>query len=128
MWSPTCPYCVQYKPIFEDVAAQAPSGVFMATVDLNEAPQTLAKYGISGIPVTIFLANGKEVHREQGNLSKEDLQRAIAQAFGGAVPAAQTPGQAIIPRGVPMSAPSSFPWGAVGGLAALGLVGYFVLR
>ena len=36
-WVPTCPPCVTYKPVFEEVAAEA-SGVVMATANTNDAP------------------------------------------------------------------------------------------
>src|SRR5262245_32093448 len=53
-WSPTCPYCVAYKPDFEAVAARAPSDVLMATVNVNEAPQAAGSFGLTGIPLTVF--------------------------------------------------------------------------
>lgn len=122
-WSPSCPYCVAYKPIFEDAAAQAPSDILMATVNVVDNPSAAAGYQIQGIPATIFMVNGKEVHREEGELSKDDLLRAIAQAFGGPMPA----------QSGAVSAPASsksftdIAMG-VGALGAVGALIYFVAR
>lgn len=122
-WSPSCPYCVAYKPVFEDVASQALGDILMATVNVVDNPTAPSGYQVQGIPATIFLVNGKEVHREEGSLSKDDLLRAIAQAFGGPAPA---PGGPVAPT----SSSKSFTDIAMG-IGALGAVGaliYFVAR
>lgn len=110
-WSPSCPYCVAYKPIFEDVASQVGSGILMVTVNVNDAPQSAGSYQIEGIPATILLQNGKEVGRLEGAATREELVAEMSRAFGaGAVPAARA--------GIPT-------WGlAVGGVAAAGLLAY----
>lgn len=114
-WSPTCPYCVAYKPVFEDVATQVPSGILMATVNVNEGPQAAGSFGIQSIPATIFLQNGKEIHRVEGQLSKQDLLAEIAKV--------QTPGAALSPAGAPSGIPT---WTVVtAGLAAAGVAAYF---
>lgn len=111
-WSPTCPYCVAYKPIFEDVASQVGSNILMATVNVNDAPQSAGSYNIEGIPATILLVNGKEIGRIEGTATKEELLAAMSKAFGaGAVP--------VPAGGVPIL-------GVVGGLAAVGVLGYLL--
>lgn len=113
-WSPTCPYCVNYKPIFEDVAAKYGDRLPMVTVNVNDAPQSAGGFNIGGIPATIFLASGKEVHREEGSLSKAELLAAIQKAYGAKAPAAPS-------SGIPTL-------GIVGGIAAIGLAVFFALR
>jgi thioredoxin-like negative regulator of GroEL len=76
-WSPSCPYCMQFKPVFEEVAAQMGGQIFMATAHTGEAPQSAAAYRISSIPAVIFLANGKEVHRVEGAMTKADFLNEI---------------------------------------------------
>lgn len=87
-WSPSCLPCMKYKPVFEGVAAQPPGDVYMATVNADESPETMTKYGIDSIPTTLFFVNGEEVNRTQGILQKQDLLAAIAKAF----PAQTSPG------------------------------------
>lgn len=91
-WSPTCPYCMTYKPVFEEVAATT-GDVLMATANVNDAPASAGQYGIGAIPATIFFVNGKEVGRVEGSMSKQDLQAEMARVFGGA-PISQTLGPA----------------------------------
>lgn len=112
-WSPTCPYCVQYKPVFEDAASQMGGGVFMATVNVQDSPQSAGKYNIQGIPATVFLASGKEVGRVEGTMSKEELLAQISRLSGQA----------------PAAGSSGASWGLIaGGLAAAGLIAYVATR
>lgn len=109
-WSPTCPHCVQYKPIFEAVASQLGDKVFMGTLKLDDNPKSGGQYNINVIPATIFFANGKEVNRTEGDLSQGDLTGAINGLLGGSMkPSAAgaaaelIPGQAAIPSSIPTS-------------------------
>lgn len=108
-WSPDCPYCVAYKPIFDEVAGMMGGSLPMYTVNVKDNGASPAPFSLGGIPATIFLVNGKEVHREEGNLSKADLLAAISTAFGSSAPAAARGG------GIP-----TLGWVA-GGLAVVGL-------
>lgn len=80
-WSPSCPYCVQYKPVFEEVAAAMGSKILMATADVDLAKKSAGAYGIKSIPATIFFSNGKEVGRIEGATSREDLLLELSRAF-----------------------------------------------
>lgn len=116
-WSPSCPACMAYKPVFEEVAAQTGSDILMATVNVNDSMQSAGGYQIQGIPATIFLVNGKEVHRVEGGMEKADLQGEIARAFSGG-------GGAITQSGVSVPASSGLPLGTIliGGLTLAGLI------
>lgn len=135
IWAPTCPICVQYKPVFEEVASQVGSDILMAEVNGNDAPQTAGTYQIESIPTTIFLVNGKEVHREEGGLTKQALLAAISSAFGGAgAPQTQqgsVPAPSSLPS-APVGAPTSLSAGAlaIGGVSLLALagLGYFIFK
>lgn len=118
-WSPSCPHCVTYKPVFEEASSQVGSGVLMVTANVDEAPKSAGTYNIQSIPATIFLANGKEVHRVEGGMSKQDLLAEVSRAFGG-MPA---PGSAAPESGgIPTWA------GIAGGLAIAGLVAFLATR
>lgn len=111
-WAPSCPHCVEYKPVFEDVASQVGGSVLMATVNVNEQPRAGAAAKISVIPTTIFYVAGKEVSRVEGQMSRADLLQAASRVASGSAPAG---------AGIPT-------WGLVaGGLAAAGIASYLLL-
>lgn len=112
LWAPTCPRCMEYKPIYEDVANQMGGSLLMATVNVNDAPAAAAAARISVIPTTIFYVGGKEVSRVEGVMGRAELLQAATRVAAGSTPAGM---------GVPT-------WGLVaGGLAAAGIASYFLL-
>jgi thiol-disulfide isomerase/thioredoxin len=124
-WSPGCPHCMQFKPIFEATAAQYPDILF-AAVNVDNYQQNAAIYQISGLPTVVFFQNGKEVDRMVGGAgSAGEFQAEIAKAFsgGGSSP------QGLTPAGVPMMAPESSTLSKIVGATALvgvlGAVSYF---
>jgi thioredoxin-like negative regulator of GroEL len=87
----------------------------MATVNVQDSPQSAGKYSIGPIPATVFLANGMEVGRIEGLISKEELLAEISRRSGQAPAAPAAPGGA--------------PWGWIGGgLAAAGLLAFALTR
>lgn len=90
-WSPKCGPCIQFKPIFEEVAADPNNPVFMATVNADENKSILDEYGVEEIPTTIYFQNGVEVDRTKGKLEKDALVAKLNSLFAAATPAAQTP-------------------------------------
>ncbi len=100
-WSPSCVPCMKYKPVFEAVAAQPPGGVFMATVNADESPQTMAYYGIDSMPTTLFFVSGEEVYRTQGILQKQELLDTIVKYIPSATPATPSPSDQVSPAPAP---------------------------
>lgn len=122
-WSPGCPHCVAFKPIFEAVAGQYPDILF-AAVNTDDYQQNAGAYQISGLPTVIFFVNGKEVDRMVGGAgSAGEFQAEIGKAFsgGGSSP------QGLSPGGVSMPASSTLSKivGATALVGVLGAVSYF---
>lgn len=81
-WSPGCPACVRFKPVYEEIAAESP-GILVAAVNTDVAQQNAGAYNIAGIPTVIFFMNGQEVHRVSGALPKEAFKAEMEKAFSG---------------------------------------------
>lgn len=125
LWSPNCPACIKFKPVFEDVASQ--SDIPMYTVNLEDAKSVASAFKVEGIPTVIYLQNGKEIHRTEGAMPKEDFLAEIAQAYGGApAAAAQAQPTAFTPSAPTSSGSESIlpTVGIVAGVAAVGLLGW----
>lgn len=87
-WSPTCPHCMNYKPVFEAVAGEMGDGILMAEAETSQSPASAALFNVRGIPATVFLVEGREVHRVEGEMTRPELVAAITRAFG--APSART--------------------------------------
>jgi thioredoxin 1 len=60
-------------PVLEQVAAELKDTAVVVDCDVDQAPETPAKYGIFSIPAMIFFKNGQEVSRIVGGAKKEQL-------------------------------------------------------
>lgn len=76
----TCPACQIMKPILKELKKEYEGRIIIEIIDINERPEEVGKYNIRVIPTQIlFDANGKEVGRHEGFISKEDLIKAFKQ-------------------------------------------------
>jgi thioredoxin 1 len=69
-----CIPCKMMKPILEDLKATCGETFKTEFIDVWENPDAGKQYGINLIPTQIFYgADGKELYRHEGFLSKEDI-------------------------------------------------------
>ncbi|MEM4258580.1 MAG: thioredoxin family protein [Candidatus Thermoplasmatota archaeon] len=57
-YSPTCPYCAQLDPYFEQYAKEFQGKVFFAKINVADHPRIAAKYHIMGTPTFSFFCSG----------------------------------------------------------------------
>lgn len=72
-----CGPCKAYGPIFQEVAATDFLKADFFKVDTEANQDFSAKYGIRGIPATLFFKGGGLAHNQPGLLSAPDLRRLL---------------------------------------------------
>jgi len=72
-WAEWCGPCRALTPILEEVAAGNDGSVIFAKLNIDENPQTPAKYGVMSIPTLILFKNGDVEATKMGLLSKSQL-------------------------------------------------------
>lgn len=72
-WAAWCGPCKMIAPILEDVAKEYGDRVTIAKLNVDENPQTAAKFGIRGIPTLMLFKNGQAAATKVGALSKSQL-------------------------------------------------------
>lgn len=76
-----CGPCKKLKPIYHDIANQEEfKSIKFLAVDVDPHGDIADRYGISGIPILVFVKNGKEIER-QGSTSLEGLKITLRRAF-----------------------------------------------
>ena len=81
LWAPWCGPCRVIAPILEEVAQGIGGKAKIVKLNVDENPQTAAKFGVMNIPTILFFKGGQEVDRAVGVLPKEDLQQKIQKVI-----------------------------------------------
>jgi thioredoxin 1 len=76
-WAPWCGPCKMQTPILEKVAAEVGGKAVITKVNVDEAPELAAKYGIRSIPTLILLKDGENKQQFVGLQQQAALVSAI---------------------------------------------------
>ena len=72
-WAAWCGPCKMIAPMLEEVSAEYAGKVTIAKLNVDENPETAAKFGIRGIPTLMLFKDGKLAATKVGALSKSQL-------------------------------------------------------
>ena len=75
--SPTCPYCKQMRPSFEEYAKEFKEKIIFAEVDITQNPTIASRYGVMGTPTFKFFCNGKPVYEITGAIYPHLIKKAV---------------------------------------------------
>ena len=78
-WSTTCVPCKQLKKVLWQVAEDMPENVVIGTVNGDENPDLLARYGVRGFPTLLFIKGGDVVETRTGVDRKQVLKKVIEE-------------------------------------------------
>src|SRR3546814_4698614 len=73
-WAAWCGPCKMIAPLLDEAAGQYKGRVIIAKVNVDENPETAAKFGVRGIPTLMLFKDGKAAATKVGALSKSDRQ------------------------------------------------------
>ena len=79
-WASWCAPCRIIAPILEKIAKEYADKLIVVKVDIDSNAKWAAKYGVQGIPTTLFFSKGKIAYRQIGALP-EFLLRTIVTQF-----------------------------------------------
>jgi thioredoxin 1 len=51
----------------------------ITNIDIDKDRETPVKYGIRSVPTMVFLKDGKEVHRQSGNMPLQTYQKILTE-------------------------------------------------
>lgn len=75
-----CGPCKMLSPILEEVQGEM-QNVKIVKLDIDENPETAAKYGVTNIPTIKIFKSGKEVTTKVGFLPKQQLMDMIGKSI-----------------------------------------------
>ena len=77
LWAPWCGPCKKMTPILEEVAEEYGGRVKIGKLNVDDNPQTAAKYSVTSIPTLFFIKNGQVADKHIGLIAKEPLKKKI---------------------------------------------------
>lgn len=76
-WAEWCGPCRAIAPIVSELAAEYNGRLKVYKMNVDENPNTPARYGVRGIPTLIMIKGGKLEDQVVGALPKQQLQKMI---------------------------------------------------
>ena len=77
-WAPWCGPCKAIAPILEELSQDLAGKLTIAKVNVDEAGEIAAQFGVRAIPTMILLKGGQEVDRYVGLIDKATLRAKVA--------------------------------------------------
>ncbi|WP_081319933.1 thioredoxin family protein [Pseudomonas rhizoryzae] len=75
LWAPWCAPCRSLAPNLEKLAVLATGALKVAKLDVEQYPEAMANFNVRGIPTLLLFKDGKEVSREIGVKTLDQLMK-----------------------------------------------------
>jgi len=79
-WAAWCGPCRAVAPVVEEVAGEQSAKINVFKMDIDENPETPAKFGVRSIPTIILFKDGQVVDQVVGAVPKAELERLVERA------------------------------------------------
>lgn len=80
-WAEWCGPCKMIGPALEEISDELGEQVTIAKLNIDDSPDSPAKYGVRGIPTMILFNNGEAVETKVGAAPKSQLKEWLEGAL-----------------------------------------------
>ena len=76
-WAQWCGPCLMLAPTIDELANEYHGRLKVGKLDVDQAPQVAAKYGVQNIPTVVLFVNGQAVERIVGAKNKREYKAVL---------------------------------------------------
>lgn len=76
-WAPWCGPCRMISPVVDELATEMQGKVKFAKINVDESPNTAARFGVMSIPTLLMVKSGQIVGQQVGAVPKSALKSMI---------------------------------------------------
>ena len=80
-WAPWCAPCRAIAPLIDELAGEYAGRLKVVKINVDDNPETPARYGVRGIPNLLIVKNGQVKEQIVGAVPKSHLVRAVDSAL-----------------------------------------------
>lgn len=80
-WAEWCGPCKALGPVVDQVAEENHEKLNVVKVNIDQNPETPARYGVRGIPTLLLVKGGQVIDQHVGALSKNALDSFVSKAI-----------------------------------------------
>ncbi|RXK85144.1 thioredoxin [Chlorobaculum sp. 24CR] len=81
-WAAWCGPCMMLGPVIEELAGDYEGKAIIAKLNVDDNPNTAAKYGIRSIPTMLIVKDGNVVDQMVGALPKNMISKKLDEHIG----------------------------------------------
>ncbi|MFY9488133.1 MAG: thioredoxin [Solirubrobacterales bacterium] len=80
-WAPWCGPCRMVAPVLEEIQQERGDAIQIVKLNVDENPETAAKFQVMSIPTLILFRDGEVAHKVIGALPKRRLEAELEPAL-----------------------------------------------
>ena len=77
LWAVWCGPCKMITPHVEQLAGEYEGKVKFVKLNVDEAPNTAARYGVMSIPTLLYFKNGEVAEQTVGAIPKKNIEETV---------------------------------------------------
>jgi thioredoxin 2 len=85
-WAPWCGPCRMVSPAVEELGREHAGRLKVVKLNVDDAPEISARYGVQGIPLLVMLDRGQELDRLVGAVPPPQLRAWVERHLAAAAP------------------------------------------
>jgi len=82
LWAPWCGPCRAIAPALEELAVELAGRIRVGKLNVDENPETSARFQVRSIPLLVILREGQEVDRMVGAMEKSAIAQRVQAILG----------------------------------------------